>query len=106
MSTFSIEENTSLELPPLPDTPPPLVRTYKAYCTYCGCMATSYDPTVIVLPCQFCTAITLPIIQKLVRGFLVRRKLKKLKQKESIYRWFTNKNVNGSEFSHQIHSFL
>jgi len=107
MSTFSIiEENMSFELPPLPDGPPPLVRTYKAYCPYCRGMSTSYDPTMRVVPCEFCKTITIRIIQKHIRGFLVRKKLKKLKQKETIHRWFTRQNVNGADFSHQIHSFL
>lgn len=105
MSMFNIEENMRFELSPLPDEPPPLVRTYKAYCPFCRCIATSSDPTMRVVSCKFCKTATL-IIQKHVRGFLVRKKLKKLKQKETIHIWFTSKNVDGVDFSHQIHSFL
>ena len=107
MNTFSFNmENMNLFESALPHGPPSLVRTYKAYCSYCGGMATSLDPLVRLLPCYFCEKVTVPLIQKHIRGFLVRLKLKKLRQKESIHRWFNVKNVNGSDFSHQIHSFL
>ena len=106
MSTFSIEENMRFELLPFPGPPLPLVRTHKACCPLCEGRSTSYDPRVRVVYCQFCKTITIPIIQKHIRGFLVRKKLKKLQQKESIHRWFNSKNVNGSDFSYQINSFL
>lgn len=103
MSTFSIEQNMSFELIHLPSRLPPLVRTHKAYCQFCGGMSTSYDPRNRIVPCFFCS---ITIFQKHIRGFLVRKKLKKLQQKESIHRWFNSKNVNGSDFSYQINSFL
>jgi len=87
-------------------SPPPLVRTYKAYCSHCTRMATSYDMMVRVLPCEFCKTITIPFIQKHIRGFLVRKKIKKLKQKESIHKWFVTKNIDGSDLSRKIYSFL
>lgn len=69
-------------------------------------MATSYDPIIRVLACDYCKTITIPFIQKHTRGFLIRKKLKKLKQKESIYRWFTVNNIDGGDFSREISSFL
>lgn len=90
----------------LPLRPGPLLRTHKAYCCHCGGMATSYDPMTRVLPCEFCKTITIPFIQKHVRAFLVRKKQKKLKQKESIHRWFMTRNIDGRDLSHEIYSFL
>ncbi len=105
MSSTSLSQNINFD--ELFDMPPPsLVRTYKAYCSYCRGTATSYDPMIRVLPCEFCKTITIPFIQKRARGFLVRKKLKKLKQKESIYRWFTVKHIDGGDFSREISSFL
>ena len=107
MSSTSLSQNINFdEIFDMPPPPPPLVRTYKAYCSYCRGMATSYDPMIRVLPCEFCKTITIPFIQKHARGFLVRKKLKKLKQKESIYRWFTVKHIDGRDFSREISSFL
>ena len=106
-NSFTIQNMNYDELFDLPPPPPPLlVRTYKAYCSNCNGMATSYDPMIRILPCEFCKTVTIPFIQKNIRGFLVRKKLKKLKQKESIYRWFTSRGINGVEFSQKIHSFL
>lgn len=105
MTKCSIQDNMDIENPPLPGRPP-LRRTYKAYCPFCEGMTTSYVQTIRDVPCEFCTRITIPTIQKYVRGFLVRQKLKKLKRKEAIHRWFTSKDVNGKDFSHLIYSFL
>jgi hypothetical protein len=59
-----------------------------------------------VLPCYYCKTITIPFIQKHIRAFLVRKKLKKLKQKESIHKWFTSKHIDGKDLSQEICSFL
>ena len=107
MSSTSLTQNINFdELFDIPPHPHPLVRTHTAYCSYCRGMATSYDPMIRVLPCYFCKTITIPFIQKHVRGFLVRQKIKKLKQKESIYRWFTVKQIHGGDLSRKISSFL
>ena len=68
MSAFSIEHDISAELLPLPDRPPPLIRTHKAYCPLCGGTTTSYDPRLRVVPCYFCSV---TISQKHIRGFLM-----------------------------------
>lgn len=91
---------------PLPGPPLPLRRTHKAYCPVCGGMSTSYDQRIRDVPCEFCKMVTVPKMQKYVRGFLVRQKLKKLAQKETVHRWFTSKGVNGMDFSYRISSFL
>jgi hypothetical protein len=89
-----------------PLSPPPLIRTHKAYCTYCKGVSTSYTPYIRIVPCYFCVNVLIPRIQKNFRGFLVREKLRKLKKKELMDRWFMSNNINGSDFSHHIHSFL
>ena len=105
MSSTSLTQNINFD--ELGDVqPPPLLRTYKAHCSYCRGMAISYDPMIRVLPCHFCKTITIPFIQKHARGFLVRKKLKKLKQQESIHKWFTTKHIDGGNFSREISSFL
>jgi hypothetical protein len=86
--------------------PSVLIRTHKAYCTYCKGMSTSYNRDIRIVPCYFCVNVLIPKIQKNIRGFLVRKKLMKLKKKELIDRWFMGKNINGSDFSYHIHSFL
>ena len=87
----------------LPLEPPALIRTHRAYCK-CGNMSTSYDPNIRITPCLRCKKII--VIQKYSRGFLVRKKLRKLKKKESIYRWFVCNNINGKDLSILIGSFL
>jgi len=99
---INCDDDELFDLPP----PPLLVRMYKAYCSHCSGMATSYDPMIRVLPCYFCKTITIPFIQKHIRGFLVRKKLKKLKQKESIHKWFITRHIDGGDFSREIYSFL
>lgn len=105
MTKCSIQDNMDIDNLPLPGQPP-LRRTYKAYCPFCKGMATSYVQSIREVPCEFCTRITIPTIQKYVRSFLVKKKLKKLKQKEATHRWFTINGVNGKDFSDRISSFL
>jgi hypothetical protein len=104
MSIYDYQENISDEY--FPPRPPPLRRTHKAYCPHCGGISESYDPRERSVPCYYCVQINIPMIQRNVRGFIVRNKLKKLKRKEAIYEWFFTKNVSGVDLSNKICSFL
>ena len=82
----------------------PLTRTYTAYCPYCGSMTSTFDPCNRIVFCLFC--IKSKTIQKNIKGFLVRKKVRKLKEKELIFRWLMKNNVSGIELSRKISLFL
>ena len=82
----------------------PIYRTHKATCPYCyGCSETR-DPNNRVVACYWCEK-TIPL-QKFARGFLIRKKIKHMKKKELMQRWFITKDVNGIELSNIISKFL
>ena len=105
MSNYDFYQENISDDEDFPD-PPLLRRTYKAYCPHCDGISQSYDPGERIVPCQFCVKINIPMIQRNVRGFIVRNKLKKLKRKEAIYKWFFMKNVSGVDLSNKIYLFL
>lgn len=47
---FTDFQNDYIDFP----NPAPLIRTHKAYCPWCGCMTTSYNPNERVITCQMC----------------------------------------------------
>ena len=82
----------------------PIYRTHKATCPYCYGFSETRDPNNRVVACHWCEKI-IPL-QKFARGFLIRKKIKNMKKKELIQRWFITKDVNGIEFSNIISKFL
>ena len=86
--------------------PIPLVRTYKAYCSICLGRAYTTTQNTFFCYCYTCTFNLIPFLQRIVRGYLVRQKLKRLKNKELIYRWFTQKGINGGDLTNKIGSFF
>ena len=79
-------------------------RTHKATCPYCHGCSETIDPNNRIVSCYWCEK-TIPL-QKFARGFLIRKKIKNMKKKELMQRWFITKDVNGIEFSDIISKFL
>ena len=59
--------------------PKPLTRTYKAVCPMCLGRAYTTMPNNFFSYCYTCTFDLIPFLQSIVRGYLVRQKLKRLK---------------------------
>ena len=85
---------------------PLLMRSYKATCPFCYKRSHTYERHNRVCLCITCEKYLIPSIQGIARGFLVRKKLQRLRKKELVNRWFVTKGVNGGDFSKIISKFL
>ena len=94
--------------PPLSALPPPqlLFRSYKAICKCCGNRSETYNPLIRIVICFMCENVYVKTIQSVVRGFCVRQKLRKLRKKELIHRWFISRGLEGVDFASLIASFI
>lgn len=88
--------------PPLPV----LRRTFRASCQYCGKRSETMDRENRVFPCLRCMYHNIPLIQSVVRGFLVRQSVKRLRNKEIINRWLMTGGCNGNDLSWYMSSFF
>ena len=86
--------------------PPPLRRSYKAICKCCGNRSETFDPLIRIVICFMCENVYVKTIQSVVRGFCVRQKLRKLRKKELIHRWFISRGLEGVDFASLITSFI
>ena len=86
--------------------PRPLPRTYKATCTICLDRCHTSDSNNRFSVCCICNSRRIPLMQSFIRRYLVCKKLKRIRNQELAYRWFTTKDINGGDFSRLIGSFL
>lgn len=92
--------------PQLRRTQPQLRRTYKAVCKLCYNRSETFDPLIRDVICFMCENLYVKNIQSVVRGFLVRQKLRKLRKKELMHRVFMSRGYDGTDFSILITSFI
>jgi hypothetical protein len=85
--------------------PTVLLRSYKAICPLCYRRTETYDSNNRDIMCLFCINNIIKI-QTIVRRFLVRNKLKRLKKQELMHRFFIQKGINGVDFTKIIINFL
>ena len=90
----------------LPIIPIPLTRTHKATCPKCFCLTSTCNPKKRNIFCKICAIRCITLIQSVVRGFLVRLKIKRLRKKELIYRWFMSRGIDGKHLSYITSLFL
>ena len=81
-------------------------RTYKANCTICLDRCHTSDSNNRFIVCCICNSRRIPLMQSFIRRYLVCKKLKRIRNQELAYRWFTTKDINGGDFSRLIGSFL
>jgi hypothetical protein len=53
-----------------------------------------------------CENFLIPSIQGIVRGFLVRKKIQRLRCKELVHRWVLTKGFSGKDISQTVSKFL
>lgn len=83
-----------------------LVRSYKSYCPYCYTFSHISNPSKRNMLCNICEKICSSLIQSVVRGFLVRQKLQRLRKKELVHRMFISRGINGIDFADSIYPYL
>ncbi len=85
---------------------PLLTRSYKATCPLCYKRSHTYERHNRISLCFACEKYLIPSIQGIARGFLVRKKLQRLRKKELVFICFFKNGLNGGDFSKIIIKFL
>lgn len=90
----------------LPPSPLPLTRTYKANCPYCYARSGTMDPDNRSVPCIRCSFTRIPLMQGLVRGYLTRMRIRRLRRRDLMHRWFLTGGCDGGDLSWYMSSFF
>ena len=80
--------------------------TYKAQCPLCNGYLYTYERYNRIILCHMCENFLIPSIQGIVRGFLVRNKIQRLRCKELVHRWVLTKGFSGKDISRTVSKFL
>lgn len=118
MSNPEVPQNI-IPFPGFPEVPPDafemldediellqLVRYYKSYCPHCYTLSHVSDHSKQNIICNTCEIVFSTLIQGIVRGFLVRQKLQRLRKKELVHRIFMSRGFDGIDFVDIISTYL